>query len=104
MEILDMSDVKRQIGDCEDRDGLHIYRGLAVYAVPGYPAKCMECGGAIPYRPATNRGEKIGEVRVRRRSLRYEAESLRVRLREIDKELDQLDGLESNLCGGGWGS
>jgi hypothetical protein len=41
----------RRIGDCQDRDGLHIYRGNAVYAVPGYPAECMECGGAIPYRP-----------------------------------------------------
>ena len=33
---------------CEDRDGLHMYKGKAVFGVIGYPAKCMECGAPIP--------------------------------------------------------
>lgn len=39
------------MGTCEDRDGLHIYKGKAVYAVPGYPQECMECGASIPLSP-----------------------------------------------------
>lgn len=37
------------MGTCEDRDGLHVYKGKAVYAVRGYPAECMECGATISY-------------------------------------------------------
>ena len=39
------------LGDCHYKDGLHFYRGNAVYAVEGYPPECMQCGGTIPYAP-----------------------------------------------------
>lgn len=39
------------IGNCQDRDGLHIHKGNYVYGVPGYPLECMECGSPIPLHP-----------------------------------------------------